>query len=365
MHNRVLHQAQPPPAVNGIQKPPKPGGYADSAADIAFALQSTSIIVVTPAEKPDLLTDLDWSFPDTPEGLVLAVQKARRVLPSTIDELVIWANVVLFATHPLIPTLRSLAADGQRPLKMRLMAQEPGDTEKYDDKEATNDLLRKHGLLLPRVSMLAADAAGAQPGDLIMHPSRTSLGVPLPVIVKPIRGRGSQGVSRVRTDEELRKAAVELFTATFTECGKQLPTYGNRILVEEFLSGDEYTVAVLPPGDYLNADGKTQHHDSYFALPPVRRSGHAGDVMPYSGHTPVARNSAVVSPQEAALPHMRTLCRQCEEAAALLKCRAPIRIDARKRSDTEVVLFDLNMKPNMTGPGRPGREVRELLPDRR
>jgi hypothetical protein len=48
---------------------------------------------------------------------------------------------------------------------------------------------------------------------------------------------------------------------------------------------------------------------------------------------------------------------RCVSAAALVDARTRIRVDRRGLFK----LFDLNMKPNMTGPGRPGREDQDCL----
>jgi len=53
--------------------------------------------------------------------------------------------------------------------------------------------------------------------------------------------------------------------------------------------------------------------------------------------------------------------RECEEAAELVGGKAPIRIDCRFSNMGKCVLFDLNMKPNITGPGRPNRGDQESL----
>jgi len=41
--------------------------------------------------------------------------------------------------------------------------------------------------------------------------------------------------------------------------------------------------------------------------------------------------------------------------------RAPMRIDCRVDRRGKGILFDLNPKPNMTGPGRPSREDQDNL----
>ena len=43
-----------------------------------------------------------------------------------------------------------------------------------------------------------------------------------------------------------------------------------------------------------------------------------------------------------------------ETVAQFLKATAPIRIDCREDANGVIKAIDINMKPSMTGPGRPG-----------
>ena len=52
---------------------------------------------------------------------------------------------------------------------------------------------------------------------------------------------------------------------------------------------------------------------------------------------------------------------ECECAAAMIGARAPVRIDCRRSIAGRFMLFDVNLKPNITGPGRPVREGEESL----
>ncbi|WP_460639658.1 hypothetical protein [Larkinella harenae] len=81
----VLYQAEPPPVKDGIIKPMKPGGYADSGADIAFTLRKAAIPVIAPIQNPAATQVLDWVFPDTKNGIenALASGRSRINLPDS------------------------------------------------------------------------------------------------------------------------------------------------------------------------------------------------------------------------------------------------------------------------------------------
>ena len=189
------------------------------------------------------------------------------------------------------------------------------------------------------------------------EPPLRALGFALPLVIKPIRGRGSQGVTVVRTLEALRAAAASLLAGGEHDAEKQ---YGSRLMVEPYLPGEELTLAVMPPGRY-RIGGEWRTHDRHWALPPVRRTGHHDGVTPYSGNIPVSANSTAMTPAQCAAPAAMKVSAECARAAELIGGRAPVRIDCRMSEAGEYVLFDLNMKPNMTGAGRPGRDGQDSL----
>lgn len=61
------------------------------------------------------------------------------------------------------------------------------------------------------------------------------------LVLKPIRGRGSQGVVVV-------KFAVELATQVNRNIESSL--YGDDFILEELLPGEEITITVMPPGSF-------------------------------------------------------------------------------------------------------------------
>ncbi|ETI21891.1 hypothetical protein G647_05961 [Cladophialophora carrionii CBS 160.54] len=130
-----------------------------------------------------------------------------------------------------------------------------------------------------------------------------------------------------------------------------------RVLVEQFLSGTEGTVTVMPPSIDV---------PHYWSLPLVLRFNHDRGIAPYNGVVAVVKNSkALAREQTAANPTYTAICRHCERVGEKLKTTAPIRIDVRQFGQGEdfdtFAIFDVNMKPNMTGPGRPGRESQASL----
>ncbi|MCG8370913.1 MAG: ATP-grasp domain-containing protein, partial [Proteobacteria bacterium] len=231
----VLCQAAAVPAIDGQRKPMKPGGYSDSGADIAFALKTLDIEVLTPQPRPDPRVDTDWVFPDTEAGIESAQALGANVL---------WANTVLFNGHPLQKTA---SAD------VSVVGQSPSIVHRFDDKWYTNRLLRSRGLNVAR-SVLVGHAA-APANDIIDTSSLTAQnlrrrGLALPLVVKPRRGRGSDGVTRVRTLPELQSAVAGLLSARTVEDGESHAKYGELVILEEFLPGKEITLTVMPPGGY-------------------------------------------------------------------------------------------------------------------
>jgi len=324
----VLYQVRPLPPVDGIAKPPKPGGFADSGADIAFGLRTQDVAVCTLTAKADPSVDLDWVFPDDEEGMRDASNRGAQTL---------WLNCGLYSGHP---------AEAVHAQSFSFVGQRPSSVARFDDKLFTNRFLAAKGL---RVASSAAVDASTDLATVV-----------LPAVVKPIRGRGSEGVAIATTRVELCSMVHALVSAVVEVDGVARSQFGPRVMVEEFLPGEELTVTVMPPGVY-ELCGRCTEKESYWALPPVRRFDHVDGVAPYNGIVPVARNSVVLSPDELRDPHTRALMLECERAAKLVEARAPIRIDCRRGDDRTFRLFDLNMKPNMTGPGRPGRDDQDSL----
>ncbi|WP_240911304.1 ATP-grasp domain-containing protein [Yeosuana marina] len=318
----ILYQAKLPPIKGGIQKPMKPGGYSDSGADIAYELEKNGIRIVTPISKPNIKTDLDWVFPDTKKGIQNALDKGANTF---------WLNTVLYKKHEI---------ENYFNRDFKFIGQLPSQVDIYDDKYFTNELLRKNKIPIPKTKLISTE-------NLTIY----TLDIDFPIVAKPIRGRGSQGVSLIRNQKELDDKLNKIFSNN---------EYGNTVYVEQFLNGQEITVTVMPSGNYL-IDNQEKIYKNPWCLPAVKRFNHKDGIAPYNGIVAVMKNSSVLENKELNSRKIIEVYRQCEKASELLNIKAPIRIDCRADENGNYFLFDLNMKPNMTGPSRPHRQNQDSL----
>ncbi|MBJ7880450.1 ATP-grasp domain-containing protein [Gelidibacter salicanalis] len=300
----------------------KPGGYSDSGADIAYELKKNDIGIVTPVTNPDIENDLHWVFPDTKKGIQSAIKKGANTF---------WLNTVLYKNHKI---------ENFFDRDFQFIGQLPSQVDIYDDKYFTNELLRKNKIPIPKTKLIS-----------IENLNDYSLDIDFPIVVKPISGRGSQGVSLVRNQKELDGKLNEIFLNN---------EYGNTVYVEQFLSGQEITVTVMPSGNYL-IDNQEKIYKNPWCLPAVKRFNHKDGIAPYNGIVAIMKNSSVLENNELNSRKIIEVYRQCEKASELLNIKAPIRIDCRADEKGNYFLFDLNMKPNMTGPSRPHRETQDSL----
>lgn len=326
----ILYQALPPPVIDGLRKDAKPGGYSDGGADIGFVLRGQGVRIVTPVGDPDPTRPLDWVFPDTAEGIAAAIAAGATTL---------WANSVLFEGHPLEAVIGQVRIVGQLPALMQL----------YDDKFATNRMLEEAGLPVARSFLMAQAARSGVWALTDVDAALAQARLAFPLIVKPVRGRGSQGVTRVADLTTLSAAAATLIADA---------RFGDTLIVEEYLDGEELTVTVMPPAAPRPSG---QAGNTHWALRPVRRFDQKDGVAPYNGDVAVTANSVAIDAAELATPAVQAMLAACIQAAALVGARAVIRIDCRADASGAFKLFDLNMKPNMTGPGRPGRDDQDCL----
>ena len=122
--------------------------------------------------------------------------------------------------------------------------------------------------------------------------------LPFPIVGKPIRGRGCYGVKVCHGPKEVEEHVQALFNES------------PRVMLEEFLPGEEATITVFPPSQ---EEGR---HD-YWASPIVKRFNHDDGVAPYNGTVAVTSNSTVVTSEEERNEQYQNAARQCEDVARL------------------------------------------------
>ncbi|MCA1221316.1 hypothetical protein [Streptomyces sp. 8L] len=319
----MLYQEIAPPSLDGAVKPSNPFGYRDSSADIAFSLARSGCDVVTPVGNPEPDVEADWTFPDSLDGMSAAVSAGAEVF---------WANTSLFNEHPI--------GELGRLNRLRVVGQPLVTVERFEDKHVCHAALSAIGIPVPRQALVSlTDRSEPTPGTV--EKAVSAQGLNFPAMVKPRRGRGSAGVKLV---DSVAAAAEHIESL-------RGPKFGSKFLIEEYLPGEEWAVTVMPPGTYETRDGVFSESDPW-PLPPVLRTDHREGVMPFSGIVPVESNSAPVED----LGRLRDFKQACIEIARFLRITAPIRIDCRGDVNDSIKAIDINMKPSMTGPGRPGRE---------
>ena len=263
---------------------------------------------MTPIHCPDASKNTGWCFPDNEAGILDAIRSGATHL---------WANTIVFASHPLQASSRL----DEHQKAVRIIGQPPLLVEKYDDKAYTNDLLRARGsFTMPRGWTIDLNA------------DRKSFFLEqklhFPIVGKPIRGRGSQGVKVCHSFEELHDH--------FDVLSKDSPV----AMLEEYLPGEEATVTVMPP---------SKQRPEYWAMPIVVRFNHEDGVAPYNGIVAVTKNSKALTLEESEKDgRYQQAAEECVEVAKLLCATAPIRIDIRRVTQdpgAQFALFDINMKP--------------------
>jgi D-alanine-D-alanine ligase-like ATP-grasp enzyme len=267
-------------------------------------LRQKGINVLTPKSNPDPLSEEDWCFPDTEEGILSAIRQGATHL---------WANTVVFNAHPLQTSSKLQPYASQ----IYIVGQPPALVEEFDDKAYLNDKLRGLGsYTLPRSWLVQAESLAPVAESIEKYP----------VVAKPVRGRGSYGVKVCHDPTQLKDHVSGLFKES------------SMVMIEEYLAGEEATISVMPP---------SPERPEYWCLPPVTRFNHFEGVAPYNGVVAVTANSRAVRDDELAKdPSYHEIMDQCRRIAELIQAKAPLRIDIRRFSEgSEFALFDVNMKP--------------------
>lgn len=161
---------------------------------------------------------------------------------------------------------------------------------------------------------------------------------PGPFIVKPVSGRASLNVMYVEKREEIGRAVDEVYGKT-----------RNFVLVEQYLSGAEYCVAVAGP--VVSRDGRLERLDRPFVFSPLERVLEKDekiftsmDVKPISGE----RARLLDRPEDQPVRHALT-----ELALGVyhqLGIETLVRLDVRADHEGKLHLLEANPKPDLKAP---------------
>lgn len=182
------------------------------------------------------------------------------------------------------------------------------------DKEVTKTLWRAEGLPVPEGRVMTGDE-----DDEILETVIRELGA-TGLVVKPGRDGSSIGVSKLDRPT----------TTSLREALKLAKSLCDEILVEEYIRGREFTVAVLdgralPVIEIRAPEGSYDFQNKYYT-----------DVVSYDC-------PANLSEEESA-----ALREYCEKAFRAVGARGWSRIDALRRADGRFALLEINTAPGMT-----------------
>ena len=172
------------------------------------------------------------------------------------------------------------------------------------DKELTKKVLVSEGVPMPK-------GVALKKGHKLEY-------VPFPCVVKPCCGGSSVGVSIVQSEEDFNAAVEEAFT------------YEDNILVEEYVNGREFSVAVV--------DGK--------ALPVV-------EIVPLKGFYDYENKykdgaSEHISPARIPDDITKKMQRWAEKACEAVGVTSYARVDQILDKDNNIYCLEINTLPGMT-----------------
>ncbi|MBI5369095.1 MAG: D-alanine--D-alanine ligase [Planctomycetes bacterium] len=284
-----------------------------------------------PPSPPDFYAECDSEA--TIAAVEAALARRHRVIRIHADE---HAFETLRRTRPAIvfnlaEGLYGAAREAHLPAMLEMLripytGSDPQTLAIALDKERTKDLVAHHGVPVPR------SLTAASPDDVRALPDFLAF----PLMVKPSSEGSSKGIQNgalVRTQAEL-EAQVERVTTLYRQTA----------LVEEYLAGREFTVAILGNGP------------SARCLPIVEIKF---DSLP-SGVNPIysyeakwiwdrAENPLSIFDCPARIPERLAarISRICLDAYRILRCRDWCRIDVRCNAAGEPFFLEMNPLPGI------------------
>lgn len=169
------------------------------------------------------------------------------------------------------------------------------------------------------------------------------LDLPYPIVAKPIIGCGGRGV----------KVCHDKYTL-FAHL-KDLVSQGQRIMLKQYLGGEEATVIVMPPNPPTSERQELANmglmYLGHTSLGLAMRNGHQGGVAPSLDLESVVDTSCLeikgkivfATEDVGNLTEYEAILNESEIAARCLHATAPIQIDVRRCSEGgQFFIFDVN-----------------------
>jgi D-alanine-D-alanine ligase len=208
-------------------------------------------------------------------------------------------------------------------------AQVPALCELFDQPYLLSDPLTSAASLDKAVAKRLVAAAGVPTAAFLVANETSGLAAwtRFPAFVKPLAegtGKGCESASIANTMEELRTAA-----------GKLLAWYKQPVLVEDYLSGREFTVGIVGNGDAARVIGVceiTLNDDAEANIYSLHNKELCEELVTY----------AYVDDEEAILAGERALL-----AYRALECRDAARIDFRSDASGEPYFLEANPLPGL------------------
>jgi predicted ATP-grasp superfamily ATP-dependent carboligase len=214
------------------------GGLAGRNVPASLGREASAMLTALVADLAaigchEIVTTADARFPHTmPHGVeVVTLPTARKAREAVVDGLMASADAVWLVAPETDRCLERLAAKAERQ-RTPILGPSAAVIRRASDKAALPRRLARLGVRHPATCALHPGANWA----------RSAREVGYPVVVKPGRGAGCQGVSLARNGHELRRAVA---AARATGAGP--------VLLQQYVEGTAASVSLLADGRHAVA----------------------------------------------------------------------------------------------------------------
>lgn len=304
------------------------GSEADSSAGGA----EREVIVAPPAKAEKTRTDTyaEWDTQETIDAVRAALSRAHDVTPIEANEDVFerLRSTRTDIVFNIAEGLNGASREAQIPAMLEMLGipytgSDPVTLGICLDKSRTKEILSYHRVPTPAFVS-------------VWRPEELPSAVPLPAIVKPVHEGSSKGI----TDNSVVRTKGELFERVRSI----VSTYNQPALVEQFLPGREFTVALLGNSPDLTVFPIVETR--FDSLPPGVNpiySYEAKWIWDQHDH-PIDVHECPARISEALKRAIEVLCRNAFE---VLRCRDWCRVDVRLDQDGKPYIIELNPLPGI------------------